>query len=237
NAFTISHGCASNVAPEGTGQLDVVSTSVVFPNGAGAIVNKIDAAGNAIEPIALDQVITGTVGGVFTNMGPSPVYPSTFGKMAVTFDELGNVRGFNSYGGNPLAGKSAIGLVPFRMSAVSFEPTSCAKALKIRIAVGNWCLRGHGNDANDARADLWIGHITPLLNDPEVMPYNATDTAAGKFYWPTLTVNRDLVLHPLDAACNGGFDVAIEPSDADIDTYLPFPSTTTGAIFWPASYK
>jgi hypothetical protein len=239
NAFTVTHGCASNTAVTGTPQLDVLGSSVVFPNAAGSTVNKVDASGNTIAAIDLGTVINGTVGGAFVNMSPAAIYPSLFDNMKVTFDTASNIRGFYTYGGGTLAGSKAVGLIPFRMAGVTFKAddagagtVNCAKSLKVRMAVANWCKRGVANNADPARADIWIGHMTAKFNDPLVMPYSATDVALGKVYWPTLTINRDLVAHPLDASCAGGFDVAIEPTDADIDAYLPIPSTVTPK-FWP----
>ncbi|GAB6140750.1 hypothetical protein JCM14076_14790 [Methylosoma difficile] len=241
NAFTATHGCASNVGGEGSGtSQDLVGASVVFPNGAGSPVNKIDSAGNTIEAIDLSTVLAGGVtGGVWTGMGPRAIFPSLFNNQKAVFDAAGNLRGFYTYGGSKQGGTSVVGLIPFRMSAVQFKADAsgainCAKSLKVRMAVANWCKRGAVNDAADDRADFWIGHMTTKFNDPETMPYNATDVAAGKFYWPTMTINRDLTAQPLDASCGAGFDVAIEPSDADIDAYLPIPSTVT-PTFWPGN--
>lgn len=239
NNFTVGHGCASNVGGEGGVAQDLVGTSVVFPNGAGALVNKIDAAGNTIEAIALNTVVaSGVTAGVWTGMAPRPIFPSLFNNQKAVFDAAGNLRGFYTYGGSKMGGTSVVGLVPFRMGSVQFKADAsgainCAKTLKVRMAVANWCKRGEANNAADDRADIWIGHMTSKFNDPETMPYNATDVAAGKFFWPTMTINRDLTAQPLDASCGAGFDVAIEPSDADIDAYLPIPSTVK-PIFWPA---
>jgi hypothetical protein len=95
--------------------------------------------------------------------------------------------------------------------------------VKVRIAVANWCKKGPANADADDRVDVWMGHTTPGFADQRTMPYNQADTDAGKSYWPTMTVNRDLVKNPLSVSCGEGYDLAIEPSDADIDAYLPIP--------------
>ena len=66
-----------------------------------------------------------------------------------------------------------------------------------------------------------MGQTTPLFNDPAVMP---VDT-----YWPTLVVNRNLTANPLAESCGDGFDIAVQPSEADIDRFLPVKG------YWPAN--
>ncbi len=244
NAVAITHGCTTNAGPEGTNgtQLNVLASSAVFPNGTGAVVNKLNADGTDGAAIDLSTVISGTVAGVFTNMTPVPAFPGVFPFMSVTLDALSNARGMHAWGNAnntpAMPGVKSVGLAPFKMAGVSFladapGAINCATALKVRIAAANWCLKGKANDKNPARADIWIGHMTSKFNDVNTMPYNATDAAAGKFYWPTLTINRDLVKHPLDASCGAGYAVAIAPSDADIDAYLPITTKEVPAGYWP----
>lgn len=81
--------------------------------------------------------------------------------------------------------------------------------------------------------------MTTKFNDPNVMPYNQADMDSGKFYWPTMTIARNLVTNPLPAGCGAGYNLAIEPADADIDANLPIPHGTapTGAptLLWPTT--
>ncbi len=123
-------------------------------------------------------------------------------------DAKGNVRGWQSWSGtSPYNGPALLesakkadgtdisetGLSPFGINAFQFKPESCAKALKIRVAVANWCEKGANSYNSPSRVDLWIGHMTTKFNDPVVMP----NAGANPVFWSTLTVNRDLSRNPL----------------------------------------
>lgn len=221
-AFTIGHGCA---AAEGDPTIPVVAQSAVFPNGADSVAHQINPADNTDGPVIdLATVITGAVGGA-TGLSPKGIQDkSVFNNQKVLTDDAGSVRGFQFTDGN--LDTTLMGLPPFRVSGLSFVTTSCAKSLKVRIGIANYCTNSK-KTSDDNRADIWIGHLTKKFNDEGVMPSNF-QTAP---YWPTLTVNRDLVKNPLPASCGTGFDVAVEPSDADIDKYLPIKG------FWPDKSK
>jgi hypothetical protein len=112
--------------------------------------------------------------------------------------------------------------------------------LKIRVAVANWCEKGTKSYNSPSRVDLWIGHTTPKFNDQVVMP----SADPKSIFWSTLTVNRDLVKNPVTKACDQPTDydtVYIEPSDADIDTYMPISAAKypvgAGAFYWPTKMR
>ncbi len=252
NAFTIGHGCNDNVEL-GPSQ-DVIALSAVFPNAADpalATIYKLTGTGLQGETIPdLSNDIEGVLPGVgFTQLGVRLVSGggTLFANFLPTLDANKAVRGYHTWAGPkpydsaPLAEQvtSATGLSPFRYGAIQFKATSCAKNLKVRVAVANWCKRGKGTAAMGDRVDLWMGHTTAVFNDQRTMP-RATpyDPAVESPFWPTMTVARDLAANPLDAACNGGYDLAIEPADADIDAFLPipraaYPAGAPGAIFLP----
>ncbi|MGZ8190321.1 MAG: hypothetical protein ACXWTS_03730 [Methylococcaceae bacterium] len=271
NALTVGHGCNGNttLGPH----RNVVALSVVFPNGPAAtdsVAYKLNASGIQEFPALpdLSEHIDGiNPGDGFTKLGLGLVGGggTLFANFMPTLDGNNLARGFHNYSGPapyesaPLmesangpgqtSGFNLTGLAPFKYGAIKFKPTSCAKALKVRIAVANWCRRGVGTYGNDDRADIWIGHLTTKFNDqktmPRATPYDATVEAP---YWPSMTVNRDLVANPFtDAAgvadggarCGTGFDLSVEPSDAVIDQYLPipvgvFPAGAPAPKFWPS---
>ncbi len=115
-------------------------------------------------------------------------------------------------------GTPAEAVLPFRVTTPKFLANSCAKSLKVRIAVANWC---EHSTADPNRADIWMGQMTTLFDDPAVMPNGV--------YWPTLVVNRNLSANPLAEGCGNGFDLAVQPSKADIDRFLPVKG------YWPAN--
>lgn len=241
NAVSIGHGCASNEGGEGVAQKDVIAISAIFPNsanlqdvvirGSKGVAGKDFTTGDepAIKDLSNDivgstaelplkaalNVITAN-GGLFPNTIP-------------VIDGKGNVRGFQSWGdvtSSPFKGSPIIesvkkadgtsvtttGLAPFGINAFQFKPESCAKSLKIRVAVANWCEKGSKSYKSPSRVDLWIGHTTKQFNDQVVMP-NADPKA---IFWTTLTVNRDLVKNPLPGT--KGFDPAkIDVNNGIID--------------------
>jgi hypothetical protein len=262
NAVNISHGCATNAVAEGTPttRLDIIGASALFPNSPDptmAVITQLDPTTGAVlatvDPsVGLSNDIVGSVAGVgFTNLGLGLVQPNLFPNFIAKIgtNAAGTVinRGFASHNGpKPYASApiyqsvtSSSSLAPFRVGPIAFKPTSCAISLKVRVATANWCLNGKGNNADPARADIWIGHMTTKFNDSFVMPYNQADMTAGKFYWPTMTIARNLTTNPLPAGCGAGYNLAIEPADADIDANLPIPfgPAPTGApkVFWPST--
>jgi len=227
-AFTLGHGCQDT--PEQNQEaleklLPVTAQSVVFPNGTASQAFKIDPVTKAETPIDLSDYISGADGGVVT-LKPTMIQDkNVFKKQQVKTDTNGNVRGIQFTNGN--LDTTAVGLIPFKVTAPSFLTTvgndgttqNCAKSLKIRIAIANYCKKTN-NENQDNRSDIWIGHLTTKFKDPGVMPHDWETSP----FWPTLTVNRTSAL---DASCGDGFDIAVQPSDAEVDTYLPVKG------YWP----
>jgi hypothetical protein len=251
NAVKIGHGCASNATPEGgvVTQKDVIAISALFPNPSVITDAVFRGSKGTVATTGAETTLTDLsahlVGSTASIGSTIAVTPVTTGNMFINtthiLDDLNKVRGFQSWAGpspfngpvllesllkfNPADGTTTTtGLAPFGISAIKFNPESCAKKLVIRVAVADWCLSGAKNNADDSRVDVWIGAQTPLFNDPDTMP-NAPTVANGIF-WPGLTVNRDLALNPLpgtkgfnplNIATNGG---VIDRTQAGWDTGL-----------------
>lgn len=261
NAFTIGHGCNNNLA-EDDPHLDVIAMSAVFPNAADpamAKIYKLTSTGLQGEPVPdLSNDIEGVLPGVgFTNLGIGLVAGggTLFGNFLPAMDAstlVGAhpaplVRGYHTWAGPlpyntpplPEQTLSVTGLSPFKYGAVKFKTTSCAKNLIVRVAVANWCRRGAESKGLPDRVDVWMGHTTAVFNDQRTMPRSTPyDPAVEVPYWPKMIIARDLVANPLPAECNGGYDMSIEPADADIDKYLPipkgiYPNAAPGGRFIP----
>lgn len=207
-AFSIPHGCGT--ATEDV-SLPVIRQAAVFPNGNAAVAFRSDTR----EPVDLSTVVVGGIPGAGL-VGLSPVLiqdNNVFTKLRVRKDGSGRVRGFKWTHGS--LQHDLTGLQPFRITLPAIVPTSCVNSLQVRVAVGNWCSK---SQTTLSRADIWIGHLTPLFDDPRVVSVG---------FWPTITVNRNSEENPLDPSCGEGFDVDVEPTDADIDGLLPFNR------YWP----
>lgn len=219
-AFTgvaIGQGCEDDF--KSSSPLPVKVVRAVFPNGTGSQAFKIEPNGSE-TPIALANYIEQANGGVLT-LDPGMIQDKNiYKKQFEIVDANGRVRAIEARSGK--LDVNAFGIVPFHATAPSFKTGNCAKRLLVRIAVANYC-HSTRNTNKDNRADIWIDHVTPLFNDPDVLPHDFVATP----YWPTFVVNRDLDSNPLSGSCGEGFDIAVQPSDAEIDGYLP----TSG--FWP----
>lgn len=207
-AFSIPHGCGTAT------DLDrpVIAQVAVFPNGNEVIAFRTDTK----EPVDLSTVVVGGVSGAgLIGLSPALIQDnSIYTRLRERTDASERVRAFRWDLGE--LQHDLLGLVPFRVTAPRILSTSCVNKLIVRVGVSNWCTK---NQTGMGRADVWIGRLTPLFDDPAVVSVG---------FWPTLTVNRDLNKNPLDPSCGGvGFDVEIQPTDADIDGFLPLKG------YWP----
>ena len=296
---------------EATGK-DVIAISVLFPNSTliddaiyRASKGTVAASGEETVITNLADHIVGSSAtkGLKAGLNVITAGGTMFANTIPIFDAVNGadaghgvaptMRGWQGWQGKPNAGGSAIlasrdtgintvGLSPFGINGFQFKPTSCAKSLKIRVAVANWCMNGAKNNTNPDRVDLWFGRRTTKFNDLLLMPSKAADNV---IFWSTLTVNRDLALNPLPGTkgfnplkitTNGGvidrtvagwdtgikavstdtatiksdkvsctdatdYDtVYIEPTNADIDKFLPisaakYPKGTSGVLYWPTT--
>jgi hypothetical protein len=205
-AATITHGCGDGIKPN----LPVIAQSMVFPNGPSSIVTRLD---NPAEPINLGDVL---IGGEHSKgvIDPGGIQDkNVFSTIEELTDETGVVRGFHYADGELQV--DLVGVIPFRLSGVTFKPESCVTKVRVRIGIANWCHHRPGV----RRVDAWIGRTTPVFNDTRVVSLG---------FWPTLTINRDLAANPLPESCGEGYEVAVEPSDEDIDQYLPMSGFIPG---------
>lgn len=256
NAINVTHGCVSGDDTSGTPSKDVIAVSAMFPNAADpnlAIVKKLDPTTGAVMETLPDLSghIIGVISGVgFTNLGLNTVQPSIFPNFIPYADKNTLVgahstplkRGFGTHNGLPYPSAplwesvtSGQGWAPFTVGPVSFETSSCATELLVRVGTANWCLKGKRNNNDGSKADIWIGHATAKFDDPRTLPY--ADESKG-VYWPTMRVVRNLTTNPLPKGCGNGYKLSVEPTSEDIDAWLPMPrgKAPYGAphYFWPS---
>ncbi|MGH8500206.1 MAG: hypothetical protein ACRERV_15575 [Methylococcales bacterium] len=209
--INIPHGCGHLTK---IGNLGVKAMSVVFPNAVDSEATRVDTG----EPISLSTVMSGAndFNGGLVVISPRVVKTTDVFQINTPLkDANGNVHGIRYVDG--YLEPELTGIFPFQAALGSFVPASCAKKIIARVGIANYCTKGTGV----RHADIWIGHLTPAFNDPNIVSVQPDGSPLSPPFWPGLVINRNLVTNPLDAACGAGFDVTLEPSSADIDATLP----------------
>lgn len=210
-ALQIGHGCgdAKGVYHHVTGQ------SVVFPTGNAAATKTENGAEVPVGSLA-DYLTAGAIDGAVSLVADR----NLFTKQAYKVNQDGKVIGFTLSGGDLYTSADGVakmrGLVPFHVGAQSFVPTSCAKTVKIKMAVADIC------DAlplgTEGSVNTWIPSAAQL----GVSAYPIADlNFDGVGSAATLTIKRDLTKNPLPSSCGEGEDINIWPSVEDIEKYLP----------------
>lgn len=213
NFFTgwnIPHGC------DGT---PVRAQGAVFPNGTSVVAYIED--GNAATPntpINLQDHIHPIPPASARILNLGPVFyqdKNTFRTITRKLDGTGAVRGVIYDSGYLQADLSAYN--PVRVTIPALKPNSCAKRLIIRIPTVNWCSK---SQTDATRMDAWIGHETGLFVR---LPTDPASIISENF-WPQIVVNRQ-ASNPVPAGCTPaeGYDVAVEPTVDDVNSYLPIP--------------
>ncbi len=206
NHIRIPHGCNGSA---------ITAMGVVFPNG------DVDAVrmdtGDEIDPS--DHINGNAISGAKPVQNHN-IFRRIRYREAADPNSPGNnnVRAFQFRTG--WLDPGLIGLIAFNANFPSFKEESCAKKLRVNIAIANYCTK---SQVGDDRADIWIGHFTPKFDDPVLV----VQSPPG--FWPHLNVIRDLENNPLPDGCGEGYEIAVSPSSSDIDEYLPIPQ------YWPAN--
>jgi len=213
NAFTVPHGCSG--AEGGPDPLPVIGQSAVFPfgNASQAVWVRLGNPNTSIDPVTV-------IGGDgFLNLAVTGIQDgSLFDIQREEPGALGAIPHALNWKGGSLD-TSMLGYTLFRVSVPTIV-NNCVANLRIRIAVANWCeeKQNEATDGNNNRADWWFtGETgTQRFTDPDLIQPT---------YWATLTVKNP---NATDANCPADqrFDVAVMPSGADIDRYLPYRGFT-----------
>jgi hypothetical protein len=208
NAATIGHGCEAEVA--GQPNSSVIANSIVFPDGLDSTVTVNDA-------VVDGAVVTDYV----ENWGGQIAYiPSrdVFDKGALVRDPSGNVVGVHSWKGN-LPGDDAVGLVPFRVSALVINEASCAKSVKFNVAIADICKLTKPSGFNAHTVNFW----TPVVDGSN---FNGDPLDAhGRYNSPaSYTVTRTSAL---PEECGAGEVVVVNPSALQLNRDMPIPGV------WP----
>ncbi len=142
-------------------------------------------------------------------------------------DSNGNVTGFWAGGGPGSPGHLTVA-TPFRLTAPSIEPTSCAASVIIQISIADICqvtsAEQFAGGAADGVAKLWTHNNlgTPYDRDSEA------DDGPAPFM-----ITRDLTNNPLPESCGDGFAVEVLPSAEQINRDMPI--IIDGQQVWPSN--
>lgn len=198
NALRIGHGCE--------GDRPVVAQSVVFPTDAPEIATSDP---NVVVSDLSEVLRTGSLAGLAQSIQDR----SIFALQTETVDANGNVVGFQARKGSLAANLS--GRVPFQFSPTGIQASSCARRVRIRVAIADIC-SFQQPILDPHKVNLWI---------PDNGSIFASEGRAGGVEGigepATLTVNRNLATNPLPSECGAGFDVTVTPSAAQVDRDLP----------------
>jgi len=221
NAFTVPHGCSG--AEGGGNQRPVLGQSAVFPFGGPGQVVWVNPATNApVDPVTviggdglLNLNVTGVQDRSIFDTQTEEVNPNPG-------DPPGPHGSIPVHALNWKDGSLSPDLLGYTLFRVSVPPivNNCVANLRLRIAVANWCeeKQNEATDRNNNRADWWFtGETgTQKFTDPDLIQPT---------FWTTLTVMNP---NAIDANCPADqrFDVAVMPSGADIDRYLPYRGFT-----------
>ncbi len=214
NAFVVPHGCDG--ADGGADPLPVIGQSAVFPSGNASQTVWV-RLGNPNMPI--DPVTV--IGGDGTlNLNVTGIQDRSL--FDIQSEEPGALGATPIHALNWKGGSLDTSMTGYTLWHVSVPPivNNCVANLRIRIAVANWCeeKQNEATDRNNNRADWWFtGETgTQKFTDPQLIQPD---------FWTTLTVMNP---NATDANCPADqrFDVAVMPSGADIDTWLPLKAFT-----------
>ncbi|SET27441.1 hypothetical protein SAMN05216326_11843 [Nitrosomonas marina] len=210
NHIMIGHSCNETT--------HTIGTSVVFPSGVGSTI-LVDGVQHS-----------GSITDFLTNYGnnASLFYDrSAFDYMDEKTDANGNVVGFWAGGGSGMPGNLSVAL-PFRLTAASIEPSSCAASVKIYISIVDICEITGVNYFGEGTVELWThaGLGTPYDRDLHFAVDAGTDPGPASF-----TINRDLANNPLPEDCGEGVAVEMKPSAAQINRDMPIKFN--GQQVWP----
>lgn len=210
NAATIGHGCENPI--EGQESLPVIANSIVFPDG---IDSTVKVNGVAVEGAVVTDYVE--------NWGGQMSYiPSrdVFSKGRAATDPNGDVVGVHSWQGS-LPGAGAVGLVPFRVSALVINEASCAQSVTFRVAIADVCKLTRKSGFNDNTVNMW----TPAVGsdfDGAGIGHNGGN-GHGYNSPATYKITRTSAL-PEGCAAE---DVVIDPSAAQLNRDMPIPG------IWP----
>lgn len=208
NNVVIGHACGDGTS--------VIASSVTFPDGQDS---TLKVNGTAVT----DKVITDYVTD-YGNLYQKVMDTGTFKQEDEKHDALGNTVGFYVKEGKLPAYYTVF--LPFRASAHTFEPTSCASSVKVVLGIADICKTTSISNFSDAVVNLWMPAVGSKFDGEGLHGYDSP---------ATLTITRDLVNNPLPDGCSAEGDVVeLIPSKEQMDRDMPI--MVKGKQWWPKNH-
>lgn len=210
NNAQIGHGCGSE-----TGSAPVIANSIVFPDGTDS---TVAVNGAVVDGATTDQYLNW--GGQITNVPSNDIFEKNAVNCGVSGVECKNPVGNYSWKGR-LAPHGTTGLVPLRIKAAFINEFSCAKSVKLKVAIADICkITKVTGFSTPGVVNFWTPFVEgSLFNRPD------SKSEAANF-----TITRASALPEADengVACGAGVDVVIIPSAAQLNHDMPIPGV------WP----
>ncbi len=194
NHVMIGHSC--------TDTSRTIGTSVVFPDG----VDSTILVGGAPHSGPLTDFLTS-----YGN-NAQLILDRSFAAQGEKTDSNSNVVGFWAGGGDGMPANLNVAL-PFRLTAASIAPTSCASSVKIYVSIIDICEVTNVSGFKEGTVELWTHNN---LGTPYDRVSTADDGPAS------FIITRDLVANPLPSSCGGtGVAVEVKPSAVQINRDMP----------------
>ena len=205
NDVVIGHACG-----DGT---HVIASSVTFPDGQDS---TLKVNGTVVTDKTIADYVTN-----YGNLYQKIMDIGTFKAEDEKHDALGNTVGFYVKEGKLPAYYTVF--LPFRASAHTFEPTSCASSVKVVLGIADICKVTDIANFSDAVVNLWMPAVGSKFDGVGSHGYDSP---------ATLTITRDLVNNPLPDGCSAeGEVVELIPSKEQLDRDMPI--VHKGKKYWP----
>ena len=206
NNVVIGHACG-----DGT---HIIASSVVFPDGQDS---TLKVNGTVVTDKTIADYVTN-----YGNLYQKVLDTGTFKQEDEKHDEQGNTVGFYVREGKMPAYYTVF--LPFRASAHTFEPTSCASSVKVVVAISDICKVTNVAGLSGATVNMWTPAVGSIFDGVGLHGYDSP---------ATLTITRDLAANPLPGDCSEAGDaVELIPSKAQMDRDMPI--VVKGKQWWPS---
>ena len=206
NYISVGHGCENAKTPaDNFTKPSVVANVMIFPDETGTI--EIDGADAATTPA---DYLTTWPGRLIRNIPSKAVFDKQQVKYGSAVTKIVGIANYG--GGGSIPGYNSNGLLPFKITAPSIKPSSCAKSVTFNVNVIDICKITGVRGFSRSTVNPWISLVGSK--------FDAFPTLDGLGEAGTFTVNRDTNINPLPiTGCSpaGGNDITVTATGVQIN--------------------